>query len=139
MRGLDDEFRERLLRSMRRNPAKALDDALARTREVTGAARSPDGRVEVAVDATGMLTRLDLGPSRHDEALARQISYAVLKASAGARAEVRNLYAGLVDAGVIDELPAWLPEPPPLPAAPPARRGPDPEEPPYELRSEDAW
>lgn len=139
MAAFEDEFREMHVRALRRNSAKVMADTLARAREITGTASSPDGSITVVVDSTGMLTSLDLGTSRHANAtLITQVTAAIQKAAARARAEVRNLYATLVDGGVIDELPDWLPEPPhvtPPPVAPPAQE----EEPPEPRLSEDAW
>ncbi|WP_447009310.1 YbaB/EbfC family nucleoid-associated protein [Saccharothrix hoggarensis] len=141
MSGFEDEFREQQVRALRRNSAKVMAEAVARSREITGTATSPDGSVRAVVDSTGMLTSLELGPARRDHAaLAAQVTAAVQRAAARARAEVRNHFALLVDAGVIDELPDWLPEPPHVAAAPAAPPRPADEEPVHQPKlSEDAW
>ncbi|MFD1152327.1 YbaB/EbfC family nucleoid-associated protein, partial [Saccharothrix hoggarensis] len=83
MSGFEDEFREQQVRALRRNSAKVMAEAVARSREITGTATSPDGSVRAVVDSTGMLTSLELGPARRDHAaLAAQVTAAVQRAAA---------------------------------------------------------
>ncbi|HEX8864040.1 MAG TPA: YbaB/EbfC family nucleoid-associated protein [Lentzea sp.] len=139
MNAFEEQLREKAMNALRRKPGKVLADTLARAREITGTATSPDGSIRVTVDSTGMLTQLDLGTSRLDNAsLTRQITAAVQRAAARARSEVRNLYATLVDSRIIDELPEWLPDAPHIAAVPEIRKEvvEDEREP---RLSEDAW
>jgi DNA-binding protein YbaB len=108
---------------------EALEWAQQRTAAVEGSAASSDGLIRATVDATGMLTRLELSPlvrKARVGGLSEAITAVVQAAVANLRSQVKEVYVGLLDEGMIDGLPSLL-DPPatenvtvPLPSAPSA-------------------
>lgn len=111
--------------------AQALDAVKSQSGSVQGSATSPDGRVRATVDSTGVLVGLDiagqpdLGPS---------VVETVRTAAGRARGEVRALYQGLVDDGLLKRVPELVPDAP----AAEARPTPPPQAPKVARRAADA-
>lgn len=102
--------------------AQALDAVKSTSAAVQGAATSPDGRVRVTVDSTGVLVGLDIAGQPD---LGPLVVETVRTAAGRARGEVRALYEELVHEGLLKQVPDLVPDAPqhtrpaPPPQAPP--------------------
>jgi DNA-binding protein YbaB len=126
---------ELLTKFKRRNETMLV--AQTKAAAVTATATSADGSIRVTVDAGGMLTHLDISPAAQGD-VARTIVEVVRRATAQARAGVREIYEPLRHEGVLRDPPFLLPDP--QPARPP-RRTPEPWEDEQQGRvlRDDAW
>src|SRR5262245_23991323 len=98
----------------------AIEQTTQTLAEATGSAVSPDGAVEVTVDAWGALTALRI---RGHEELARTVTAVVREAAEHARAGTRSTMEGRLAEGVLREPPVGMPpdlraEPVPAPPRP---------------------
>lgn len=127
-----DEFRRLHEEAVRRDADQIIDMVHGKAMDSRGHATSPDGSVRVTVDPTGALLALDLGHAHR--ALADRIVETVRTAVRRAREEADDLYAPLVDLGLVAQSPV---PPPPAPAVPVRPPLPDEEPPPTYLRGAD--
>ncbi|TDV53740.1 YbaB/EbfC family nucleoid-associated protein [Actinophytocola oryzae] len=124
------------LYSVTRRRKEALRGAEQQALQATGTASSPDGEVQVTVDAGGMVTGLELTRAalrRNPGDLAALVTSVIQEAAGQARAAVRDVYEPLRGEGIVRGIPVLMPAPDAEP--PTRRRRTDPvEEAPFEER-----